>query len=144
MIEYRKATNKDFKLALQIKSRSIRIYIHAIWGWDDNVQLDYHKKDFDPETIRIVLDALGNEIGLLDVRENGDIIYIKSILLDHSAQGKGIGTQILSEIIQQSNLSDKRIELQVYKINEKAKKLYERLGFRIIGETELHYQMAYN
>lgn len=144
MIQYRKATDKDFELALQIKSRSIKIYIDKIWGWDDTVQLEYHRNDFNPATLQIILDNEGHEIGLLDVREDDDLIYIKSILIDHSAQGKGIGTQILTKIIQQSAESNKKIELQVYKINEKARKLYERLGFKIIGQTELHYQMAYN
>lgn len=144
MIQYRKATDKDFELALQIKSRSIKIYIDKIWGWDDTVQLEYHRNDFNPATLQIILDNHGHEIGLLDVREDDGLIYIKSILIDHSAQGKGIGTQILTKIIQQSAQSNKKIELQVYKINEKARKLYERLGFKIIGQTELHYQMAYN
>lgn len=144
MIQYRKATDKDFELALQIKSRSIKIYIDKIWGWDDIVQLEYHRNDFNPATLQIILDNHGHEIGLLDIREDDGLIYIKSILIDHSAQGKGIGTQILTKIIQQSAQSNKKIELQVYKINEKARKLYERLGFKIIGQTELHYQMAYN
>lgn len=144
MIQYRKATDKDFELALQIKSRSIKIYIDKIWGWDDTVQLEYHRNDFNPATLQIILDNHGYEIGLLDVREDDGLIYIKSILIDHSAQGKGIGTHILTKIIQQSAQSNKKIELQVYKINEKARKLYERLGFKIIGQTELHYQMAYN
>jgi ribosomal protein S18 acetylase RimI-like enzyme len=141
MVKFRDATDADFELAFQIKENSIKPYIEKIWGWDDKVQREYHKNDFKPEHIQIILDNNNNEIGLLNTTEDNESIYIKSILIHHAAQGTGIGTKIITAIIERSRLTNKRIELQVFKINERAKGLYEKLGFVTIGQTEWHYQM---
>jgi len=34
--------------------------------------------------------------------------------------------------------------LKVLKVNVKAKAFYERIGFKVFGETEQHFQMIYN
>ncbi len=61
---------------------------------------------------------------------------------DTSAQGGDIGTAVISRLIDQAS-TNKRLELQVLKVNARAKKLYERLGFKTTGEKELHYQMVF-
>ncbi len=144
MIRYRKATDTDFELTFQIKTHSIRPYVETIWSWDDQVQLDYHVKDFKPENIQIILDNNDKEIGLINVTENDELTYIKSILIHSSAQGKGVGTKVTTDIIQRSRLANKRVELQVFKINKLARVLYEKLGFKITGQTDLHYKMTCN
>ncbi len=143
MIKYRPATTADFELTLQLKAHSIKPYISEIWGWDDAVQLEYHKHDFVAEHMQIILDRHDQEIGLIDKVETRKLIFIKSILIDHSVQRNGIGTKVMNDIIQHALLADKPIELQVFKINIIAKKFYEKLGFIIKGSTALHYQMIY-
>ena len=36
---------------------------------------------------------------------------------------------------------EKPLQLQVFKINDRARALYERFGFETIGQTEHHIQM---
>lgn len=143
MISYRQATDSDFELAFQIKLDSIKPYIQKIWGWNHGVQLDFHKKDFKPEQMQIILDESGQEIGLLNKVETNQSIYLLNLLICNVAQGKGIGTNILKDIIHQSRLTNKKIELRVFKINDGAKRLYQKLGFTVIAETEFHYQMTF-
>jgi RimJ/RimL family protein N-acetyltransferase len=41
-------------------------------------------------------------------------------------------------------LSHRRpVELGVFKINVRARRLYERLGFTVVGETETHHRMRW-
>ena len=143
MHSYRQATLSDFELTFHIKSGSIKPYVEAIWGWDEQVQLSFHTREFDPKTTQIILDD-NRVIGLLSTTENADSIYVKSILVHHSAQKNGVGTAIMTDIIQRAQVAGKRVELQVYKVNQRAKKFYERLGFGVTGQTDLHYQMAYS
>jgi ribosomal protein S18 acetylase RimI-like enzyme len=143
MHSYRQATLSDFELTFHIKSGSIKPYVEAIWGWDEQVQLSFHTREFDPKTTQIILDD-NRVIGLLSTTENADSIYVKSILIHHSAQKNGVGTAIMTDIIQRAQVAGKRVELQVYKVNQRAKKFYERLGFGVTGQTDLHYQMAYS
>jgi ribosomal protein S18 acetylase RimI-like enzyme len=126
MHSYRQATLSDFELTFHIKSGSIKPYVEAIWGWDEQVQLSFHTREFDPKTTQIILDD-NRVIGLLSTTENADSIYVKSILIHHSAQKNGIGTAIMTDIIQRAQVAGKRVKLQVYKVNQRAKKFYERL-----------------
>jgi RimJ/RimL family protein N-acetyltransferase len=114
-----------------------------IWGWNDEAQLDFHKKDFDPRQITILVDQDHNAVGLLNVTEDEAVLTIKSILICEKAQGGGIGTEVIARLIEQARSTNKRLEMQVLKVNARAKKLYERLGFKTTGETEFHYQMAF-
>jgi GNAT superfamily N-acetyltransferase len=142
MIAFKNATTADFDLTYQIKKASIKPYIEQIWGWDEEIQLSYHVQDFKPDLIKILINGDGIDIGLISVVESDASFLVQNLLLCESAQGSGIGTAILTDLIEQAKLLNKRIELQVFKVNERAKALYERLGFKTVGQTEHHYQMA--
>ena len=61
-------------------------------------------------------------------------------------RNKGYGTQMLTEFLSQFK-SEKPLVLYVYKTNEIAIKLYEKVGFVIIGDcpfTITAYTMQYN
>jgi ribosomal protein S18 acetylase RimI-like enzyme len=138
---FRDATDSDFELTWQIKTMSIKPYIEQIWGWDNEVQREFHRKDFKPHQIKIISDGDGNDIGLLNTTEDEAGLYINNILISEHAQGQGIGTVVLKILINQTRSKNKRIALQVLKVNERAKRLYESLGFNMTGQTEFHYQM---
>jgi len=57
-----------------------------------------------------------------------------------SALGKGVGSKLLTTIIDLSDnwLNLKRLELTVYVDNEQAIKLYKKYGFQIEGESEAY------
>jgi ribosomal protein S18 acetylase RimI-like enzyme len=128
MIAFRNATTADFDLTYQIKKASIKPYIEQIWGWDEDVQLNYHVQDFKPDLIKILINKDGLDIGLLCVMESDTSLHIQNFLLCDSAQGNGIGTAVLSNLIEQAKSLNKGIGLQVFKVNERAKAFYERLG----------------
>ena len=65
---------------------------------------------------------------------------IENICIKPEYQNKGIGTAILKEIIFENK--GKNIKLQAFKINERAIKLYERIGFKKIYESKTHYIMV--
>ena len=66
--------------------------------------------------------------------------YISEISLNKEYQNKGIGTDILNNLLIKNKQKGLKTKLKVFK-NSPAKKLYERLGFSVYGENESHYQM---
>lgn len=62
---------------------------------------------------------------------------IGNICIKPEYQNKGIGTAILKEIIFENK--EKNIILQAFKINERAIKLYEKIGFEKTDENNTHY-----
>lgn len=67
--------------------------------------------------------------------EQENEIPLASIRLLPKFQNRGIGTKIILDLIEKSN---KPVKLKVLKVNP-ARKLYERLGFKVSGETETHF-----
>jgi len=137
-IEYRKATDNDITLTYSIKQRSTKHLVEKIWGWDNNFQIDYHRKNFAPNRTQIIIYD-SSEVGFFVINEYPDKIFIENILIDPVFQGKGIGTKVLTDIM--TRATSKKVELQVFKINDKAKHLYDRLGFETYEQTNLHYKM---
>lgn len=79
-------------------------------------------------------------VGFYNGKNKDDNTFeIGNICIKPEYQNKGIGTAILKEILFEHKKQN--IKLQVFKINEKAIKLFEKIEFRKIGETEYHYQM---
>lgn len=67
----------------------------------------------------------------------GDV-YIDMFAILPEYQGKGIGTQILLNVLEENK--DVRIYLKTYKENP-ARNLYQRVGFKKYDETETHWLM---
>jgi len=64
--------------------------------------------------------------------------YIDCVGVIPNQQGKGIGTQVFLFLINEyANQKDKTLGLLVDKKNPKAKQLYLKLGFEIVGEKIL-------
>lgn len=115
-------------------------YIDRIWGWDDAWQEQYFYKDFPPANQQVICDS-DLPIGSLSLHSSPQWKFIGSIKLHPDYQDRGIGTFIFNQLIHHSEESEIPLRLQVFKINNRARALYERLGFNVIGQTEHHDQM---
>lgn len=142
IINYRQANDNDFDLTFTIKTNSSKQLVEKIWGWDNPVQIDYHKRRFNPNKTKIIIYE-NNQVGYISMVATDDTIFIENILIDISFQGKGIGTKVILDTIKIAVSQNKNIELQVFKINESAIRLYERLDFKTFEQTDLHYKMRY-
>ena len=70
--------------------------------------------------------------------ENDDL-YIGNLVVANGLRGKGIGTELLKSSFNiGSDKNCKRVLLDVIFENDNAKKLYERIGFKVCGEK--HYK----
>ena len=55
-------------------------------------------------------------------------------------RGKGVGSEILNQLIKESNNSNKKLNIHV-EYNNPALKLYERLGFKKTDDTGVYFFM---
>jgi len=136
----RNANESDYNFVFNLNKTVNKDYIIKIWGsWDDEYQKQFFDNRFSTEQILIILDE-EKEIGILELKEKEHQIYIEEIQIDSYRQGRGIGTEIINDIMEKAFELNKSVGLRVLKIN-RAKELYERLNFRVIGETETHFIM---
>lgn len=79
-------------------------------------------------------------VGFYNGKNKDDNTFeIGNICIKPEYQNKGIGTAVLKEILFEHKKQN--IKLQVFKINKKAIKLYEKMEFKKEEETETHYIM---
>jgi ribosomal protein S18 acetylase RimI-like enzyme len=136
---FRKIERKDFEFLWLLHNAALKDYVKQTWGWDEERQRQLFRESFEIERAMIIVFE-GKDTGLLDVTEKETETVLISIRLLPEFQNKGIGTKIIQDILEKSHGKNKPVRLQVLKINP-AKKLYNRLGFKIFGETETHFLM---
>jgi ribosomal protein S18 acetylase RimI-like enzyme len=80
-------------------------------------------------------------VGLLKVVRESQQWELVQIQLAPSVQGRGLGTALLRALISEARSNGVSLRLGVLKANP-ARRLYERLGFKIVAEKEHSYEMA--
>ena len=95
----------------------------------------YAKHYSDAEFLIILVDE--QPAGRLYIDRREKEIRIVDITLLPPFRGRGIGSSILQTLIEESTAGGKPISIHVQKYNP-AMRLYERLGFRPIGEIGLY------
>jgi ribosomal protein S18 acetylase RimI-like enzyme len=145
MAEYRlrKSTQEDLQLAYDIRKNALGEYVKQTWGWDEEWQMKYHLEDFSTDILQII-EVEGKPAGSLEKYEEEGAIRVSGIYITSEYQGRGIGGDIMKNIISEADSKKMAVRFQVLKVNTRAKKFYEELGFTVCGENETHHQMNYN
>ena len=138
----RPAGERDFELLYELHEATMRDYVHATWGWDDQFQLVHFRKHFVPEHLSIVV-VDGHDAGVVSVETRPADIFLGNVELHPRVQRRGIGAALLRRIVEGAEARHVPVRLQVLKVNVGARRLYQRLGFVVVGETETHYDMRY-
>lgn len=133
------ASDSDFDFVYQLKKIAYKEYIEQTWGWDEQFQLKFHKENFSSLNTHIIK-ADDQPIGSVDVKEGDANIFISGLYILPSFQSKGIGSFLIKDLIKEAETKKKRLELEVLRVNAKALKLYERLGFtRLEGDKTKYF-----
>jgi ribosomal protein S18 acetylase RimI-like enzyme len=85
----------------------------------------------------------GEPVGRLLVARWTREIRIVDIALLARSRGRGAGGMLLGALIDEAAVAGKRLSIHVERDN-RARGLYERLGFRPIGETGVHLRMQWD
>jgi ribosomal protein S18 acetylase RimI-like enzyme len=126
-IGLRPVTPADSEFCFQLHKAAMGSYITAIWGWDEQVQRDFHTRAFASDRWQIIT-ADGADIGMLAVEYRPGEIYLARIEIHPEHQGRGAGTRLISALIDQATQRGQDLVLDVLTINQRAYDLYRRLG----------------
>jgi ribosomal protein S18 acetylase RimI-like enzyme len=81
-------------------------------------------------------------VGVFRVERREDSIFLSNIGIRPAYQGRGIGTKLIQDLLDEGRARGVPVELRVLKVNP-ARDLYERLGFTVTEEFETHWQMRW-
>jgi ribosomal protein S18 acetylase RimI-like enzyme len=126
-IALRQATTADAEFCYQLHKAAMGEYITTIWGWDEQVQRGFHQRAFNPHRWQIITAGQAG-IGMLDVDYRPGEIYLARIEIQPGHQGRGIGTRIISALLEEAERQGQDLVLDVLTVNRRAQALYRRLG----------------
>jgi ribosomal protein S18 acetylase RimI-like enzyme len=141
-IQLRKARPEDYAFIRRIHHRTMEAYVKDFFcSWDQDYQDKRFASQFKIEEARIIV-CDGSDIGWLAKRELPKEILVTDIFVAPEHQNGGIGTIILRDLISEARREGKSVSLSVMK-NNPARRLYERVGFKVIGENEYKFFLRY-
>ncbi len=124
----------------------------AAWGWDSAQEQMFLKMQFTaqrrhyniafPDADHKIILSQNRPIGLIVVFRMVREIRLVEIALLPEHRGSGIGASLVRGLLQEAKQAGKPVTLHVGKLN-RAARLYQRLGFSIIGDTGTDYKMEW-
>lgn len=135
-----------------------RLYIDVRWEevlrtqWPEEVRIAFLRDQFRLQRLHYlkhyfdadfsVLTVEGEPAGRMYLHYSPDEIRIVDISLLSAFRGKGIGTALLTSVLNFAGTQAKKVSIHVEKFNP-AQHLYLRLGFREAGETGPYWLMEW-
>ena len=102
-----------------------------------------HYEQYYPQAAFLVIERDGKPIGRIYIDRGTDEICLVDIALIPEARGKGLGRELIEEILDEARQTGKRVAIHVERFNP-AMRLYERLGFKAVEENGVYYLMRWS
>jgi ribosomal protein S18 acetylase RimI-like enzyme len=136
--ELRPATEADREFFFATRRAGFR----ALVDWDDDAERAKADREFDALPVQIVLER-GEPVGYLAVLNEPDHVFLDEVVLVPDAQGRGLGTRLVHEVLEYAAASGVPVRLSVL-VNNPARRLYERLGFRVTSVEHSRVRMEWS
>lgn len=137
------ASSEDESWLDGLRRRAYADLFDTTWGgWDEARHLRQFSESIGRGQISII-EIEGRRVGMIQLLDHSDAVEVAEIQIDPSQQNRGVGTRVLVDLLSMASARGRDVRLKVALTNERAIKLYERLGFSSVGESETHCHMRY-
>ena len=126
-IALRPATPADAEFCYQLHKTAMGDYITVTWGWDEQVQRAFHERAFTRTDGRSSPPGRPMPACWMSSTAQGRSTCPASNSNPHH-QGHGIGTRIISALLDEAERTGQDLVLDVLTVNRRAQALYQRLG----------------
>ena len=121
----RAPTFADVPRLLELHEQAFRPLVETRSAWCPEEQTQIVRDSF---LLGSVVEVQGVAVGQLMVERHPEHVFLKRLMLDPEVQGRGLGRQIVWDVIDRA--APLPVTLSVWETN-RARSLYERLGFRV-------------
>lgn len=105
-------------------------------------QVTHYRTQF-PDADHLIVLAEDTPVGQLFLQRGPDEHRIVDLSLLPDARGAGAGTRVLEHVQSEAQRAGRPVRLSVQHVNP-ARRLYERMGFVPLSETDLHCLMEWS
>lgn len=139
--ELRQATEQDYGFLWELVVATMREYVTAIWGWDEKWQSERYRNNFHPDQWKIIVIG-GVDAGAFEATWKDSELFLAKLYVAPAFQRQGIGTSIVRSLRADADAAGLPLKLDVLRSNPDAKRLYERLSLKVVGETAERFHMS--
>ena len=137
-IELRPALDHDFEYCRRLYFGEMRWIIEEL-RLDRTSQETTFRQQWNSTQVRLIaLD--GTDVGWVQTITEDDELFVAQMFVDSRFQRNGIGTEVMRRLISEATAFNLAVRLNVVRINP-ARRLYERLGFRVTHEDDRKFYM---
>lgn len=134
----RTALPEDLDFLYRLNRLTMKAFFVQTWGtWDELWQREYYARHFRPSACQVIVLG-GIDVGVLSTGRTDTELLLEDIQLLPDHQSWGIGTALVKALLTEAHGESKPVTLQVLKVNSRARRFYQRLGFVIVGESKTH------
>jgi len=90
-----------------------------------------------------VIQSAGSDVGFVSVRRGPDAIVVNTICVAEEHRSRGLGGEIMRQLMAEAATAGDSIEVFVLKANPRARALYARLGFSDAEQLPHHFRMTW-
>ena len=139
----RPATTEDADWLFTVRRETMRAYVESAFGiWDDAAQRERFDRSIEIANMQVIM--VGRQpAGLLHIERERERAFLANIQILPKFQNKGLGTAVIRSVLAEARQSGRTVTLQVLLVNERARQLYEKLGFLATSRTESHVRMVW-
>ena len=137
-IAFRAATAHDFDYCRRLYFAEMEWIIREL-QLNAVAQAEKFSQQWKQTQVRVIT-LNGLDVGWLQSFTEGDALFLGQLFVERTHQRRGIGTEVMKRLLQEAEGLNQAVRLDVVKINP-AMRLYERLGFRVIGEEARKFYM---
>jgi ribosomal protein S18 acetylase RimI-like enzyme len=141
-ITIRPAVQSDSDFLFHLVCITMKDYVAATTGWDEVKEKEMFTRYFDFSSYQISVIVLDDsDIGYLKIDRTGGEIFLANIHVHPDYQNQGFGSRIIKSLLEDAGRQGVPVRLKVLKVNQAARRLYEKFGFSIEEEAEDYYLM---
>jgi len=139
---FRRIAPQDFAFCWPIYRDAMQSLTAELMQWNEANQQRGIEEALSDEGASILVSG-DADAGWLHVVETRRDIHLGHLYLAPPARNRGLGTKFLRWMGERAKRKEKNFTLEVLK-NNRARGLYDRLGFRIIETSPLKFTMQFN
>lgn len=140
-IELRPALSGDTRFLRELHHSVYRDVVMRQFGiWDESEQDGWFERGLQGADFSIV-ELSGVAIGTVATRQAADALHLVELQVAPDWQGQGVGSHVLALQLHRASGLWKPVQLRVL-LQNRARGLYERFGFRVFSHDATHYSMV--
>jgi len=110
--------------------------------WNEREERDRFERSLDLERSTVV--QIGDlAVGFVVLIELPHVLLVHTIAILPEHQGRGIGTEVIRDVVNLGRQTGRHVVLSVLKVNARAAALYRRLGFEVRESAGDHDHMQF-